>query len=101
MHDPGTHAGYVEEFRRHLRAPVELHDLDLHINDDAFVDVALEVFDRWVAEGRIPAGVEASLPREEDLVERPYELDELVSRISLDNRHAEVDPGRPVGRENL
>lgn len=67
MHDPRVHAQYVEEFRRHLRAPVELHDLDLHINDDAFVDTALSVFDRWVAEGRIPAGVKGSLAREEDL----------------------------------
>lgn len=67
MHDPRVHAQYVEEFRRHLRAPVELHDLDLHINDDAFVDTALSVFDRWVAEGRIPAGVKGPLAREEDL----------------------------------
>jgi len=67
MHDPRVHAQYVEEFRRYLRASVELHDLDLHINDDAFVDAALEVFDRWVAEGRIPVGVTRSLAREEDL----------------------------------
>lgn len=93
MHDPRVHAEYVDEFRRHLRAPVELHDLDLHINDDAFVDAALAVFDRWVAEGRIPAGVK---------IERPeYDLDDLVSRITPDNRHAEIDLGRPVGRENL
>lgn len=64
MHDPRVHAEYVDEFRRHLRAPVELHDLDLHINDDAFVDAALEVFDRWVSEGRIPAGMKASAARE-------------------------------------
>lgn len=35
-------------------------------------------------------------------VERPeYDLDELVSRITPGNRHAEIDLGRPVGRENL
>jgi uncharacterized protein (UPF0261 family) len=54
MHDATGHAAYADEFRRHLRSPVELHDLDLHINDDAFVDAALSIFDRWVLEGRIP-----------------------------------------------
>ena len=43
----------MEEFRERIRAPVELHDLDLHINDDAFLDEALRIFDRWSAEGWI------------------------------------------------
>lgn len=35
-------------------------------------------------------------------LERPeYDLNELVSRITPENRHAEIDLGRPVGRENL
>jgi hypothetical protein len=54
MHDPAAHAALLDEFRRRVRAPVELHDLDLHINDDAFVDHALQVFDAWVAAGRVP-----------------------------------------------
>jgi uncharacterized protein (UPF0261 family) len=58
MHDPTGHAAFIDEFRRRIRAPVEMHDLDLHINDDGFVDVALEIFDRWVGEGRIPRGAE-------------------------------------------
>lgn len=53
LHDPATHAAYCEAFRGALRPPVEVHDLDLHINDDAFVDHALAIFDAWVAEGRI------------------------------------------------
>lgn len=57
FHDPEDHAAYVEEFRRHVRPPIEMHDLDVHINDDAFVDEALRIFDRWVAEGHIPSGV--------------------------------------------
>jgi uncharacterized protein (UPF0261 family) len=58
MHDPTGHAAFIDEFRRRIRAPVEMHDLDLHINDDGFVDVALEIFDRWVGEGRIPRGAD-------------------------------------------
>lgn len=61
FHDPEGHASYVEEFRRHIRPPVELYDLDLHINDDAFVDEALRVFDRWIAEGLVSDGAASSL----------------------------------------
>ena len=57
MHDPDGHSAYVAEFRRCIVAPIEMHDLDMHINDDAFVDAALDIFDRWVAEGKIPQGV--------------------------------------------
>jgi len=35
---------------------LEFHPLDLHINDDAFCEAALQVFDRWVAEGKVVAG---------------------------------------------
>jgi len=63
MHDPAGHAAFLDAFvdaiRGAARTPVELHDLDLHINDDAFVDHALAIFDRWVAEGKVPAGVRA------------------------------------------
>ena len=38
------------------------------------------------------------------LVVRPrprptYTLDEMVSKVTTDNRHDEVDPGSPIGRE--
>ena len=56
MHDPVAHAAYVDEFRRCIRSPVEMHDLDLHIEDEGFVDAALSIFDLWVSEGRIPRG---------------------------------------------
>jgi uncharacterized protein (UPF0261 family) len=54
LHDPEAHQAYVEEFRCSLKAPVQLHDLDLHINDAGFVTKALEIFDAWVAQGLIP-----------------------------------------------
>ena len=60
LHDPEGHAAYVDEFRRAVKAPVEMHDLPVHINDDAFVDCALSVFDRWVAEGKIPPGARSN-----------------------------------------
>jgi uncharacterized protein (UPF0261 family) len=39
------------ECRRLIREPVELIEIDAHINDDRFVDTALAVFDRWVEQG--------------------------------------------------
>lgn len=57
LHDPQAHHAYSQEFVRSLRPPVQVHDLDVHINDDAFVDKALEIFDDWVRSGLIPRGV--------------------------------------------
>ncbi len=56
LHDPQGHAAYSDEFAASLKAPVQIHDLDLHINDAEFAAKALDVFDRWVAEGLIPPG---------------------------------------------
>ena len=53
LHEPEAHQAYVDEFRRALRLPVVLHDLDLHINDPEFVAKSLEIFDQWVAAGVI------------------------------------------------
>lgn len=63
LHDAAAHAAYADEFRQCIKAPVELHDLDVHINDAAFVEAALQVFDRWVAEGRVLRGVAETTPR--------------------------------------
>jgi uncharacterized protein (UPF0261 family) len=53
LHDPAAHAAYCDEFRRALKPPVELHDLDVHINEYAFVKRALSIFDGWVEQGII------------------------------------------------
>jgi uncharacterized protein (UPF0261 family) len=53
LHDAKAHAAYCEEFRRTLKPPIVLHDLDMHINDKAFVEKALEIFDDWVERGLI------------------------------------------------
>ncbi|MFO1268499.1 MAG: Tm-1-like ATP-binding domain-containing protein [Rubrivivax sp.] len=60
MHDPAAHAEFMRAFAEHAPANAELHALDLHVNDDAFVDAALAIFDRWVAAGHVPRGITAS-----------------------------------------
>jgi uncharacterized protein (UPF0261 family) len=54
LSDPMAHAAYMDEFRLALQPPVEVHDLEMHINDPQFVVKALEIFDRWVEAGLIP-----------------------------------------------
>ena len=46
FHDPGANAALFDALRRHVRPPVELVELDLHINDTAFADA---VFERLIA----------------------------------------------------
>src|SRR5208282_1202745 len=59
LYDPEAHRAYVEEFRRALKPPVALYDLDAHINDSDFVQKALEIFDQWVAKGLIASAAPA------------------------------------------
>ena len=46
FHDPAANAALFAALREHVRPPVELVELDLHINDTAFADA---VFERLVA----------------------------------------------------
>jgi uncharacterized protein (UPF0261 family) len=48
--------------RAQASAPTEVIELDAHINDSAFSDAALAVFDRWVATGIVVAGATPVLP---------------------------------------
>jgi len=54
LHDPEGLAAFVDEIRRAVRPPVELVEVDAHINDPAFVDAVLDRFDRWVRTGIVP-----------------------------------------------
>lgn len=46
----------------------EFYSLDAHINDDAFADTALNIFDNWVASGLIPAAQsEHKTPRQSSM----------------------------------
>ena len=54
-HNPEGLAAFVDEMRKVVRPPVPMTELDCHINDPAFCDAALKVFDAWVADGTIKA----------------------------------------------
>lgn len=56
LHDPEGLTAFSDEIRRCMKAPVELIEIASHINDLAFAETALEVFDRWVASDKIPHG---------------------------------------------
>ncbi|MGH1356463.1 MAG: Tm-1-like ATP-binding domain-containing protein [Thalassovita sp.] len=47
---------FIAELRRHCPENVTLIELDAHINDTAFADKTLEIFDGWVADGIVEPG---------------------------------------------
>ncbi len=51
-HDPDALAAFLDEMRRVIPAG-QLTEIDAHINDQAFADTALEIFDRWCADGTV------------------------------------------------
>lgn len=53
-HDPDGLAAFNDEMRTSIKAPLQLTEIDAHINDQAFADKALEIFDQWVADGIVP-----------------------------------------------
>ncbi|MCP5088520.1 MAG: UPF0261 family protein [Rhodobacteraceae bacterium] len=52
-HQPDALAAFMHELRTAVAAPVQLTELATHINDQAFVDQALAIFDAWVDNGVI------------------------------------------------
>jgi uncharacterized protein (UPF0261 family) len=57
LHDPEGLAALVDELRGRVAPTTRLEEVDAHINDAAFAQAALRVFDQWVAEGLIAPGV--------------------------------------------
>jgi uncharacterized protein (UPF0261 family) len=53
LHDPEALQGLVSELPLHIGGLTELIALEAHINDDLFMQTALQVFDRWVEQGVI------------------------------------------------
>ena len=53
--NPEAMAAFNDEFRKSCPPNVTLIDLDAHINDPAFTDAVLQVFDAWIAQGIIGA----------------------------------------------
>ncbi len=52
-HDPDALSAFVDEMRAAIKAPIQLTEIEAHINDQAFADTALAIFDAWVADGTI------------------------------------------------
>ncbi|MFT3818995.1 MAG: Tm-1-like ATP-binding domain-containing protein [Rubrivivax sp.] len=59
LHDAEGLAAFYAALRQAVRPPVEVQEVDAHINDPAFCDAVLQVFDRWVVQGRIAAAAGA------------------------------------------
>jgi uncharacterized protein (UPF0261 family) len=56
MHAPEALAAFMDETRRAEVGSARKIELDAHINDMAFADAALEVFDGWVRDGVVAQG---------------------------------------------
>ncbi len=54
LHDSAGMAAFVDEVRTVCPANVRLLELDAHINDAAFSECALAVFDKWLNDGTLP-----------------------------------------------
>lgn len=54
MHDPEGHRAFMDAMRDAAPPNVDVHDLDLHINDAAFSDAVLAIFDGWVRAKAVP-----------------------------------------------
>ncbi len=52
-HDPDAFAEFCDEMRNVMTDPILFSEIDCHINDKAFADKALDIFDGWVADGTI------------------------------------------------
>jgi uncharacterized protein (UPF0261 family) len=57
LHDPGGLQAFITAMRDTLDPGTRCIEIDAHINDAAFCDAALQVFDGWVADGLIARGV--------------------------------------------
>lgn len=57
LHEPEATSAFMDEMRRSVPADVEFREIAGHINSDEFVETALDIFDRWVADGTIVPGM--------------------------------------------
>lgn len=56
LHEPEALEAFLDEMRNAVPETVEFEEVDAHINAPEFSAKALEIFDRWVAEGVVPRG---------------------------------------------
>jgi uncharacterized protein (UPF0261 family) len=57
-HDPEGLAAMTDEVRKAFSAPVEVQEVDCHINDMAFSNAVLRIVDGWIADGTISMQVD-------------------------------------------
>jgi uncharacterized protein (UPF0261 family) len=58
LHDPVGLTAFLDAMRQLVHPRTRMLEIDAHINDNAFVDAALDVFDAWVGRGLVlPGGV--------------------------------------------
>ncbi len=57
LHDPEGLSAFVSEMREAVKPPIQLFEIPDHINSAGFAAKALDIFDQWVSQGIIPAGV--------------------------------------------
>jgi uncharacterized protein (UPF0261 family) len=50
-HDPESQKEFFEEIRSSIKPPTQFTEINAHINDAAFADMALQIFDAWVKAG--------------------------------------------------
>jgi Uncharacterised protein family (UPF0261) len=62
LHDPHGLAAFIDETRQRCAGRVTVHELAAHINDDAFCECVLQIFDDWLATGRIHGPTPGSTP---------------------------------------
>ncbi|MDQ2095876.1 Tm-1-like ATP-binding domain-containing protein [Rhodalgimonas zhirmunskyi] len=55
LHDAEGLSAFIEQMRMRMPANADLHEIDAHINDDAFTGAVLALFDEWVAQGIVKA----------------------------------------------
>lgn len=63
FHDDDGLAAIAATMREKLTPPVNLVEVDAHINDREFATAVLEVFDGWIADGTISKEVTTCLPQ--------------------------------------
>lgn len=63
FHDDDGLAAIAATMREKLTPPVNLVEIDAHINDREFATAVLEVFDGWIADGTISKEVTTCLPQ--------------------------------------
>jgi len=54
-HDPEGLDAFMDELRTTVANTIQMTELECHINDVAFTDLAMEIFDGWVSAGTVEA----------------------------------------------